>query len=139
MVFCEQLDPGLHVCSHAQQVGDDMFCGERCDRLSYEPSEVNTLYAVLVGRPRTIISRELVLVVNGVPADTVLLGHESDNCSRYWLLDEHHVGMIGVVYVENGLDYWRRDFDRGVCVIPPPRQLSTERLVNNLKRIRGET
>jgi len=84
------------------------------------------------------MSRQFVLRVNGVPADTVELGHETDNVSHYWLLDDRYSGLLQVTYVENGLDFWRRDFDRGICVIPPPRQLSAERLINNLKRIRGE-
>ena len=138
MSFCEPLGVGLHICTHADKIGEDVFCGERCNLISYTPVEMSILYAVLNGRPGTIISRKLVLRVNGVPASTITIDHQFGNFMHYWLLDERYVGMLSVAYVENGIDFWRRDFMRGDCVIPEPRKLSAERLSNNLKKIRGE-
>ena len=136
--YCNPLGIGLHVCTYADEIGDGVFCGERCNQITYTPEEMSILYAVLNGRPKTIISRKLVLRVNGVPASTITVGNGIENFMHYWLIDEKYVGMLSVTYVENGLDYWRRDFTRGTCVIPPPRQLSADRLINNLKKIRGE-
>lgn len=136
--YCEPLSVGLHVCTYADKIGEGVFCGERCNQITYTPKEMSILYAVLDGRPGTLVSRKLVLRVNGVPASTITIDHKFDNFMYYWLIDERYVGMLSVTYVENGLDYWRREFARGSCVIPPPRQLSADRLINNLKRIRGE-
>jgi len=126
---------GLHIC---QSIDDD-HQGIGCDKVYYEPNELLFLHVSLKGRPHTVESRVLNLVVNNAIADSITLDEFVDDFMHVWVLDENYIGNLRVDYIENGLAYWSRAFGRGICVIPlDVNRITAEGLIANLMKIRGQ-
>jgi hypothetical protein len=126
---------GLHIC---QSIDDDQK-GSGCNKTYYEPNDLIFLNVALKGRPHTVKSRVLQLVVNNSIADSIQLDEYVDDFKHLWVLDENYTGNLRVDYVENGLRYWSRAFGRGTCVLPlDVNRITSDRLIFNLMKIRGQ-
>ena len=135
MSECATIGSGLHICTSI----DEMFCGVGCDQTFYEPNELVFLHVSLRGRPHTVKSRVLNLIVNNVVSDTITLDEFVDDFLHVWVLNENYLGNLRVDYVENGLRYWSREFNRGICVLPfDVDRITSDRLIFNLMKIRGQ-
>jgi len=135
MVNCSPVGLGLHIC----QSIDDVNCGTNCDKTYYDPDEIIFLHVALNGRPSTIKSRVLNLIVNNTVADSITLDEYVDDFMHMWILDENYMGNLRVDYVENGMRYWSREFGRGICVLPlDVNRVTSERLIFNLMKMRGQ-
>ena len=126
---------GLHIC----QSIDENHQGIGCDKVDYAPNELVFLHVVLKGRPHTVTSRVLNLVVNNSIADSITLDEFVDDFTHVWILDENYIGNLRVDYIEHGLTYWSRAFGRGTCVLPlDVNRITAEGLIANLMKIRGQ-
>lgn len=126
---------GLHIC---QSIDDD-HQGINCNKVYYEPNELLFLHVSLKGRPHTVKSRVLNLVVNNAVADSITLDEYVDDFMQVWVLDENYIGNLRVDYIEAGLAYWSRAFGRGTCVLPiDVNRITAEGLIANLMKIRGQ-
>ncbi|MEA3281950.1 MAG: hypothetical protein U9Q68_05225, partial [Euryarchaeota archaeon] len=63
----------------------------------------------------------------------------TDDFIHIWVLNDTYVGNLRVDYIENGLRYWSRVFNRGTCIIPyDVDRVTSDRLIFNLMKIRGQ-
>lgn len=131
---CTPIDIGLHACASA----DESFCGVNCDMEYYDPSELIFLHVILRGRPNTLKSRVIQIIVNGSVADQITIEHD-DDFIRMLTLNNDYMGLIDILYVENGCPYWKRSFSRGTCIVKiDVNRLSYDRLISNLRKLRGQ-
>jgi hypothetical protein len=127
------LGVGLHVCTSIKRTADGNLAGTDCDQDSY--SSMDVLYACVVGRPPTV-HREIRFVLNGSIVDKAV-DTQSPNVVYMYPLDDRFLGSFHVVYVENGCNYWAREFVMGVCptaLMKPAIEVS--RLVELLHKFR---
>ena len=135
MTDCVTTGVGLHI---AQSI-DEVFCAVGLDQLYYDPLDMIFLHVALKGRPHNVESRVLNLIVNNSLAGTITLDEFVDDFMHVWVLNDSYVGNVRVDYVENGLRYWSRQFERGMCVLPSDvKRVTTDRLIHNLMKIRGQ-
>ena len=107
----ERLDVGLHVCKFIERTADGNLAGSDCDQSNYD--SMDTLYAAVIGRPPTV-HREIRFYLNNSIVDKAE-DTRSSNIIYTYPLDERFLGSFRVVYVENGCNYWAREFNMGVC------------------------
>ena len=125
---------GLHVCRSIERTDDGNLIGVDCDQTTY--SSMDVLYACVVGRPPTI-QREIKFLLNGSIVD-VVEDVISSNIVYSYPLDERFLGLFRVVYVENGCNYWAREFSMGVCPTAPIKHdIEVQRLVELLYKFRA--
>lgn len=124
---------GLHVCTAIDRTADGNLEGENCDQDTY--SSMDVLYAALVGRPATV-PREIRFILNDSIVEKVDCGDDYLVVYTY-PLDSRFVGNFRIEYLENGCNYWKREFTMGACptaIVKPPIEVS--RLVDLLKKFR---
>ncbi len=128
------LGVGLHVCRSIERTDDGNLIGVDCDQTTY--SSMDVLYACVVGRPPTI-QREIKFLLNESIVD-VVEDVISSNIVYSYPLDERFLGRFRVVYVENGCNYWAREFSMGVCPTAPIKpDIEVQRLVELLYKFRA--
>ena len=129
----KRLDVGIHVCKSVERTDDGNIAGTACDQDSY--SDMDTLYAAVIGRPPTV-HREIRFYLNGSIVDRAE-DTKSSNIIYTHPLDERFLGSFRVVYVENGCNYWAREFSMGVCPTAPVRPaIEITRLTELLHKFR---
>lgn len=127
------LDVGLHVCRSIERTADGNLAGIDCDQASY--SSMDVLHACVVGRPPTV-ARELRFYLNDSIVDKVDCGSEYLVVYTH-SLDERFLGSFKVVYIENGCNYWSREFVMGVCTTAPVKPpIEVSRLADLLRKFR---
>lgn len=127
------LGVGLHVCRSIDRTADGNLAGVDCDQDSY--SSMDVLYACVVGRPPTV-HREIRFFLNGSIVDKAE-DTQSSNVVYTYPLDERFLGSFRVVYVENGCNYWAREFSIGVCPMAPMKpKIEVQKLVELLHKFR---
>ena len=127
------LDVGLHVCTHVERTDDGNLSGSDCDQNSY--SSMDVLYACVIGRPPTV-NREIRFYLNSSIVDKAV-DTQSMNVVYMYPLDERFLGSFRIVYVENGCNYWAREFVMGVCPTAPMKPaIEVSRLVELLQKFR---
>lgn len=113
------LTTGLHVCTDVSHNAQGNLEGVECDQIAY--SSMDVLYACVVGRPPTV-HREIWFYLNDSIVDKAE-DIQSSNIVYTHHLDDRFVGLFKIMYVENGCDYWKREFSMGACptaAIKPP-------------------
>ena len=129
----KRLDVGLHVCRGIERTDDGNLSGVGCDQDHYD--SMDTLYAAVVGRPPTV-HREIRFYLNDSIVDRAE-DTQSSNIVYTYPLDERFLGSFRVVYVENGCNYWAREFSMGVCPTAPVRPaIEITRLTELLHKFR---
>ena len=127
------LDVGLHVCTFIERTADGNLAGVDCDKSVYD--SMATLYAAVIGRPPTV-HRELRFILNGSIVEKVV-DTTSSNMLYSYILDDRFIGHFRIEYVENGCNYWSREFMMGVCPMAPVRPaIEVSRLVELLQKFR---
>jgi len=127
------LDVGLHVCTFIERTADGNLAGSDCDKGVYD--SMATLYAAIIGRPPTV-HRELRFILNSSIVEKVV-DSTSSNILYSYPLDDRFVGNFRIEYVENGCNYWAREFTMGVCPMAPVRPaIEVTRLVELLHKFR---
>jgi len=127
------LDVGLHVCTFIERTDDGNLAGVDCDKDVYD--SMATLYAAIIGRPPTV-HRELRFILNSSIVEKVV-DSTSSNILYSYPLDDRFVGNFRIEYVENGCNYWAREFTMGVCPMAPMRPaIEVTRLVELLQKFR---
>ena len=129
----KRLEPGLHVCTSIVRTADGNLAGVGCDQSTY--SSMKVLYAALVGRPPTV-SREIRFYLNDSIVEKVDCGDEFLVVYSY-PLDSRFVGDFRIEYIEQGCNYWKREFTMGTCPISITRPpIAVTRLVDLLNKFR---
>jgi len=127
------LGVGLHVCTSIQRTDDGNIAGRDCDQAAY--SSMDVLYACVVGRPPTA-TRGIHFFLNDSIVEKVS-DETSSNIVYMHPLDERFVGTFRIVYVENGCNYWAREFVMGACPTTLHRpDIEVSRLVDLLRKFR---
>lgn len=127
------LGVGLHVCRAIERTDDGNLIGVDCDQTTY--SSMDVLHACIIGRPPTV-HREIRFFLNGSLVDRAE-DTQSPNMVYSRFLDERYVGRFRVEYIENGCNYWAREFNMGICPVAPVRpDIEVTRLVELLRKFR---
>lgn len=129
-----RLEPGLHVCTSIVRTADGNLAGVGCDQDIY--SSMSVLYAALVGRPPTVF-REIRFYLNGSIVEKVDCGDDFLVVYSY-PLDSRFVGNFRIEYLEQGCNYWKREFTMGACPVSVTRPpIAVTRLVDLLRKFRS--
>lgn len=129
----ERLGVGLHVCKSIERTDEGNLIGVDCDQTIY--SSMDVLYACVIGRPPTV-HREIQFFLNESLVDREE-DTQSPNMVYFHTIDERFMGSFRIVYVENGCNYWSREFVMGVCPLAPVRpDIEVSRLVDLLRKFR---
>lgn len=127
------LQPGLHVCTAVSHTPEGNLEGTDCNQISY--SSMETLFACVVGRPPTV-NREIQFYLNDSIVDQET-DKRSSNMVYYHSIDDRFVGQFKIIYVENGCDFWKREFSMGICRISLPKPpIDVARLSDLLRKFR---
>lgn len=128
-----RLGVGLHVCTSLTPTDDGNLIGNDCDQTTY--SSMDVLHACVIGRPPTV-HRMIRFLLNDSVVDRV-----EDQMSPIMTyshpLDERFIGRFRIEYIENGCNYWAREFNIGICPTAPVRpDIEVSRLIDLLRKFR---